>query len=266
MVGIATGFDLAVYHIFDEYSFSPADPPTPPDELEVLRSVDQVVIHSLTMMEKKGRENPHTLFLPNGVDFPLHDRDWPEPRELAGVPHPRVGYTGYLKNQLDWDLISEMVSRHPKLSFIFVGPTQDDPGVREEIERLDKEPNTLFPGMRPVEELPAWVCHFDVCIMPYQNDGYTRYISPLKLHEYLAAGHPVVGTTLPNLTPFEGTITLADSVEEWSQALTKALDPAEHAQDRIDARKEVARAHDWDHLAARLGATLLARLQEKGEG
>jgi glycosyltransferase involved in cell wall biosynthesis len=259
-------FDAAVYHIYDEYSFSTEDPPTSPEELEVLRGVDEVVIHSPTMMEKKGKENPNTLFLPNGVDFTLYDRAWPEPEGLSAIPHPRVGYTGFIKNQLDWELITNLVTGRPEISFVFVGPTREHEGLAGAVGRVEKLPNAHFLGMQPTHGLPAWVQHFDACIMPYSDDGYTRYIYPLKLHEYLATGRPVVATPLPNLRPFEGLISLARGPDEWIAAVDKALTPEEQADAKCEARKDEARIHDWEQLAGRLGEVLLARVHEGSRG
>ena len=83
------------------------------NEAKVIRTADHVFIHSPRLLEKKGDMNPNTTFMPNGVDFEAYSRPRPEPVDLASIPHPRIGYTGVLKKQLDWELLSELCVRRP---------------------------------------------------------------------------------------------------------------------------------------------------------
>jgi hypothetical protein len=96
--------------------------------------------------------------------------------------------------------------------------------------------------------------------MPYRRDDYTKYIYPLKLHEYLASGRPVVGTPLPSIEAFDGAVILANSSEEWSRAITRGLSPAENTPARCEARRHTASLHDWDLLVERIAATIAKRL------
>jgi len=90
------------------------------------------------------------------------------------------------------------------------------------MEGLRGCPNAYFLGGKPVGELVKYPQHFDVCIMPYRNNEYTRYIYPLKLHEYLAGGRPVIGTRIPPLEEFSSIVSLAGIAEEWSSAVEAA--------------------------------------------
>jgi hypothetical protein len=74
-----TSYDLSVYHIDDEYSFSATEMEISPVERGLLESVGQVFIHSPAMMRKKGGLNPHTESVPNGVDFELYATPVAEP-------------------------------------------------------------------------------------------------------------------------------------------------------------------------------------------
>jgi len=127
-----------------------------------------------------------------------------------------------------------------------------------------------FLGPKSVEELSSYPQHFDVCMMPYRVDGYTKYIYPLKVHEFLASGRPVVGTPIRSLQEFSHLITLADTPDAWSIALTDSLGAAANRSERVDARRSVARQHDWNILvwmisrilAERLGAAYLDRFNK----
>jgi UDP-galactopyranose mutase len=247
---------LSLYHIDDEYSFSAEPGPMDPVELRVIQAVDHVFAISPALMERKGGINPHMTFSPEGVDFPAFATPVPEPPDLAAVPHPRIGYTGILKQQLDWPLLRELAARHPEWSFVFVGPTNLRGELRTRLDELSRLPNVHLLGPKTVWNLPAYPQHFDVCTMPYRVDGYTHNIYPLKLHEYLASGRPVVAAAIRSLLDFRGVIALASGVEGWSAALAAALAPAATAPDGVTARREIARAHDWSHVIDRIARTI----------
>ncbi|MFQ5530272.1 MAG: glycosyltransferase, partial [Gemmatimonadota bacterium] len=128
--------------------------------------------------------------------------------------------------------------------------------LRPVVTELETRPNVHFLGEKSSRELARYPQHFDVGIMPYTVDGYTKYISPLKLHEYLAAGKPVVGSSIRTLRDFAHIIGLADGVEEWSRALEKALQPDENLASAREARQTVARAYDWATLTDRVSDVL----------
>jgi glycosyltransferase involved in cell wall biosynthesis len=252
--------DLSCYHVDDEYSFSESATPTPPGEMRLLKQVGQVFIHSTTLLEAKGGINPHTAQIPNGVDYARYAAEVPEPDDLRGIPRPRIGYSGWLKPQLDWGLLHTLAERHPEWSFVFVGPQQHQPEVDANVERLRQLRNVHILGGRPTAALHAYVQHFDVCLMPYEINGYTRFIYPVKVHEYLASGSPVVSSALPNLLEFGSVLTFAGTVDEWSDAIARAI--AMRGDERARrARRDIARQHDWSTLAGRVMSILRTRLQ-----
>lgn len=258
--------DLAVYHIDDEYTFSESDVPIPDQELEVIRRSDMVLVHSPGLMEKKGRINPNTVYVPNGVDYDLYARQHPEPDDLREIPRPRIGYTGYLKKELDWPLLVHLAEAHPEWQLVLVGPVKAHPGIQSHVEELRARGNVHFLGAKTVEELAAYPGHFDVCLMPYRRTAYTDFIFPLKLHEYLAGGAPVVGTPIRTLADFSGVVRLADGPEAWSREVAAALDAGGDASG--DARRErraVARRHDWDRLADLVAGSFLRGLGHEAE-
>lgn len=256
--------DLSCYHIDDEYTFSREDLPVPEREATLLRTVDQVFIHSPALLEKKGHFNPHTAFVPNGVDFDAFARPAPEPADLQRVPHPRIGYAGMLKGQLDWDLLLWLTERHPVWNFVFVGGRSPHPEIETPIRRLRARANVHFLGAKSVEELCGYPQHFDACIMPYRMDEYTRFIYPLKLHEYLASGKPTIGSPIRSLRAYARVLWLPKTAEEWSTALEEALQPVANSEDRTRERRATARRHDWNHITDRVAGLICRRLSERG--
>lgn len=254
--------DLLLYHVTDEYSFSSDDPPTSPQELAMIRRADQIIVHSPGLIEKKASLAPErTAYIPNGVDFESFATPGPEPAELMGIPRPRIGYCGGLKRQLDWELLRTLVDRHRDWHWVFVGHWVDNhTELAATREWLEAQPNVHFTGRVPTQRLGEFPAHFDVGLLPYVSDGYTKYIYPLKLHEYLAAGIPVVGTPIRTLREFPDVVLLADGVEEWSAALESALSAEARNGRTVEGRKDTARAHDWDVLADRVAELVERRL------
>ena len=238
-------------------SFAEIEQPLDRREAELIARVDQVFIHSPALLAKKGHLNPRTAFVPNGVDYVAYSSPAAEPADLAAIPRPRVGYVGMIKEMLDLRLLASLAARHPDWSFVLVGPAR---GSAENMAALAAPPNVHLLGARPVEVLPGYIQHMDVCLLPYRETGYTKFIYPLKLHEYLATGRPVVGAPIPTLRELEGPVTLAHTVEEWSEAITRALGPEGTSPVAVEARRRVAREHDWDRLVGRIARSMLEQL------
>ena len=165
-----------------------------------------------------------------------------------------------LKKQLDWSLILRLSAEHPDWSFVFVGPLDPRLKSNEALRSVSAQRNAYFLGAKPTQELTAYPQHFQVCIMPYRIDGYTKYIYPLKLHEYLASGRPVVASRIPSLQGFEDALSLATTYKEWSGAIERALRPAADSLELRAARQNIAQSHDWDILVRRIAERILQRL------
>jgi glycosyltransferase involved in cell wall biosynthesis len=219
-----------------------------------------VFVHSPGLLERKGRFNVNTQMVSNGVDFRAYSQQYREPLDLAAIPHPRIGYTGWLKKHLDWRLLIHLTDIHPDWSFVFVGPTSPHPEVDKPLQDLKQRRNVYFLGCKSVEDLASYPQHFDVCLMPYVMNDYTKYIYPLKLHEYLAGGRPTVGTRIRTLESFSGLVGLAITPEEWSKAILQALRPDANLPDRVGARQALARKHDWETLVKQIAVTIAQRL------
>src|SRR6202040_822700 len=110
---------------------------------------------------------------------------------------------------LDWPLLLKLTAAHPEWSFVFVGPRKGHAEIDQLLEQLSRQPNVYFLGGKATESLGGYPQHFDVCIMPYLPDDYTKYIYPLKMHEYLASGTPVVSTPIRSVLDFGNVVALA---------------------------------------------------------
>lgn len=252
--------DLSCYHIDDEYTFSPVEQPLSTLEAALIQRVDQVFIHSQGLLDKKGHLNPHTRYVPNGVDYRSYSTPHPEPDDLAKIARPRIGYVGLIKPQLDLGLIEVLAGRHPTWSFVLVGPAPDKEPLVTRVRTLGAMPNVHLLGPKPVSALPAYAQHLDVCLLCYAMDDYTKYIYPMKLHEYLATGRPVVGAPIRSLQAFDDVVMLARTPVEWSAAIAAALEHEARSPSRVAARRAVAQEHDWERIVREISGTMAERL------
>jgi glycosyltransferase involved in cell wall biosynthesis len=253
------GFDFRVYHIDDDYSFATTEQPISPAEASLIRAVDQVIVHSPRLQRNKGGLNPNTALIPNGVDFDAFAAVQPEAPELRAVPHPRIGYVGVIKRQLDLALLLDLAQRRERWSFVFVGPLGHLGEKAELWKALAALPNVYPLGARPARELPAYAQHFDVGQMCYEVNNYTNSIFPLKLNEYLASGRPAVSSRIESVLPFAEVVALADGPEEWESALEQAMQPEANTANAVACRQAVAKGYDWAVLVEQL-----AKLFESG--
>jgi glycosyltransferase involved in cell wall biosynthesis len=253
--------DLSCYHIDDEYTFSSAvRSPIEQRETKLISRVDQVFIHSPALLEKKGKVNPQTALVPNGVDYHAYATPQDEPPDLKPIPHPRMGYVGIIKHQLDLPLLVALAEHHRQWSFVLVGPQRHRGERTALIQQLEHMPNVHLLGGKPVDALPAYVQHMDVCMLCYEVNDYTQFIYPLKLHEYLASGRPVVGSPIRTLQDFAHVIRLARTTDEWSTALNDTLAPTNYSSAQVESRRHIARQYDWNTLVARIARIMCGRL------
>jgi glycosyltransferase involved in cell wall biosynthesis len=253
--------DISCYHIDDEYSFSTVDLPNHPLELQLLRRADLVIVHSARLLEKKGGINPRTTLVPNGVDYAAFATPQAEPSDLASVPRPRIGYVGVIKKQLDLALLVRLAHARPDWSLVMVGPIGNVSGKEQALAELRALPNVHFLGIKRLDALPGYVQHMDVCLMCYDINDYTKYIYPLKLHEYLAAGRPSVASPLEAVLDHADVVMIAHTEEQWLSAIASSLVPSASEQAEVARRQARARLYDWDALAQQVANLMLEPLR-----
>jgi glycosyltransferase involved in cell wall biosynthesis len=258
--------DMSCYQIDDEYSFSDVDLPNDPREVQLLRRADQVIVHSARLLEKKGGINPHTALVPNGVDYTAFATRQAAPPDLAAVPRPRIGYVGVIKKQLDLALLSRIACARPDWSLVLVGPIGNVSGKEHALTDLRALPNVHFLGAKPIDALPAYVQQMDVCLMCYEVNDYTKYIYPLKLHEYLAAGRPSVASRIDAVLDHADVVTIARSDEDWLSGIASSLAPSASGDAEVARRRARARQYDWDVLAQNVTELIRKRLRLPSHG
>jgi teichuronic acid biosynthesis glycosyltransferase TuaH len=217
----------------------------------LIKKSDLVVTNSPYFSDYAAKYNPNSHFIGQGCDIDLYSDDDGSlkiPDELCRIPHPRIGYTGFLTSiRLDIDLLVHVAEQRPEWSLVLVGP--EDQAFKD--SKLHKLSNVYFLGGKPGNELPGYVKGFDVAINPQIINEITNINYPLKLDEYLAMGVPVVATKTWFMNfYFSNDSYLAANKEEYITEITKALaedTPAKH-QERI----KVGRSHSWANFVEKI--------------
>lgn len=252
-------FALTTYHMTDLYSEWGHSADT---DAELLGAVGQTFASSSALFESCSPQTAHCSNLPNGVDYRLFSAPYPMPADLASIPAPRLIYAGVIKRQLRLDLLADLAQRRPSFSFVLVGPISTALGPDPDLARMRQMPNVHLLGPKAVAELPQYLQHGDVGLLPYRLTNYTDHISPMKLYEYLATGIPCVGSPIRPLTEQQHLLDLVTTPDEWLTAIEKHLDGPNRNENEVALRQQVARAFDWDTLAIQYLAVLAQRLQE----
>jgi glycosyltransferase involved in cell wall biosynthesis len=179
---------------------------------------------SRPLYERQRRVNAHTHLVPNGGDYD-HFRAAADraiaASETEGLPRPVIGFAGNLTEaKVDFSLLEQLVLTRD-WTLLLLGPVRCD--AEAALRRLLEHPNAHWLGEQPYQELPRYVAAFDVALIPYASNAYTRSCFPLKLYEYLAAGKPVVASGVPELAGMEPDVVVAESAEAFVAAVDHAL-------------------------------------------
>ncbi len=227
-------------------------------DADLCRTADVVIVPSRALLEKKQPLNPFTHLVPWGVDTALYAQarsaETPTPADLRDLPRPIIGLVGMLDGRrLHTQMLREVALRHPDWSIVLVGRCMPN------LDRspLDPLPNVHFMGFRPVEEVPAYCKAFDVCMIPYMVNEFTRSIMPLKIIEYLATGKPVISTPLPAALECREILRIVHDSSEFEQHVLSALAEGPEA---AEARIARAADYDWDVLTRRRMAAVASSL------
>ena len=242
------GAELVVYDCMDQLAaFRGAPPGLLENERRLLERADVVFTggHSLYRAKQGLHANVHSF--PSSVDvahFRAARAAQAEPDDQAAIPHPRIGHYAVLDERLDTQLVAAIADARPDWQLILLGPV-----VKIAAEDLPRRPNIHYLGRRSYEELPAYLAGWDATFMPFAINEATRFISPTKTPEYLAAGKPVVSTPIADVAHdygSRGLVTIASTPLEFVSALEASLAERDDRQAWLAAVDRHLETMSWD--------------------
>ena len=254
-----------VYDCMDELSgFKGAPPEMKEREAELLRWADIVFTGGQSLYEAKRKQHRNVYAFPSSIDAPHFARARTiacEPVDQASIPGLRVGFFGVIDERMDLELIAAVAAHRPDWHLVLIGPV-----VKIEQAFLPQAANIHYLGMKAYDELPAYISGWELAMLPFARNDSTRFISPTKTPEYLAAGLPVVSTSICDvICPYgnAGVVHIADTPQAFVAAAKRAM--TEDAGERMRRVGALLSQTSWSRTWGRM-AELLDDVVENRRG
>ena len=252
--------DLLVYDCMDELSLFKFAPSQLKElEHQLFECADLVFTggHSLYAAKKHLHSNIHPF--PSSIDyshFSQAQSKQPDPGDQVNIPHPRFGYHGVIDERMDLGYIETIARMRPHWQFIFLGPV-----VKIDEKSLPEMPNLHFLGMKDYQQLPQYLSGWDVAIMPFALNDSTRFISPTKTPEYLAAGKPVISTPINDVIRHYGEVVyIAATPESFVRIVENGVDMSAQWRSKV---KRLLKQNSWDITWASMTELMKTTLMQK---
>jgi UDP-galactopyranose mutase len=239
-----------VYDCMDELSaFRGAPAGLVEQEAQLLRKADVVFTGGPSLYRARQNRHPNIHCIPSSVDvehFGKARRRLAEPEDQASLNHPRLGFFGVIDERFDIPLLDKLARSRPNWQFMMIGPV-----VKIDPRELPKHPNIHYTGARNYASLPAYLSGWDVCLLPFARNDSTRFISPTKTLEYMAAEKPIVSTPIADvIEPYGHIVYHGKTSKEFLAACESALHALpEEKRTRTLAMRKVLAKTSWDATA-----------------
>ena len=215
----------AIYDCMDELSaFKGAHSSLQELEKRLFQHVDLVFTGGQTLFEAKRNQHPAVYPFPSSIDvahFSQARIATTDPLDQGSIPHPRLGFFGVIDERFDIELLDAIATTRPDWHFVMIGPV-----VKIDPNFLPKHPNIHYLGPKKYEELPEYLAGWDVALLLFARNESTKFISPTKTPEYLAAGKPVISTSIQDVVRPYGELELvhiADTPADFLRAAEAVL-------------------------------------------
>ena len=231
-------FETVVYDCMDELSlFKGAPSHLINQEKYLMAYADIIFTGGKSLYESKKQYHSNVYCFPSSVDeehFAQALNGIEVAADIANLPSPIVGYYGVIDERIDLELLHETSKKLPDVSFVMIGPL-----AKIEDADLPKEKNIHYLGMKSYNELPSYLKAFDIAMMPFALNDATKYISPTKTLEYMAAGKPIISTKITDVVrDYSESVSVIENADEFCSAIKslfykKDILAAERGYDKI---------------------------------
>lgn len=251
-----------VYDCMDELSlFKFAPPELIKNEARLFQKANVVFTGGQSLYEAKRRQHKNVWAFPSSIDvahFKQARSINESPSDQSATPSPILGYIGVIDERIDIELIREIAEKRPEWQIIMIGPV-----VKIDEKDLPHNENIHYLGMKDYKDLPRYISGWDVALMPFAINDSTKFISPTKTPEYLAAGKPVISTAIRDVVRSYGEqnlVAIAGTSDEFIKAAEAAL-----REDRTEKMKEVDKflmQTSWDKTFRRMSDLISEAIAE----
>ena len=247
------GFDpaLVIYDCMDELAaFKNAPKQLLQRENALLNIADLCFTGGPSLYQSKRERHANAHCFSSSVDAKHFqkalDRDYSHP-EQAHVARPRLGFYGVIDERFDTDLVRQVAEARPDWQIVLVGPV-----VKIDPANLPRANNIHYMGQRTYDQLPQFLAGWDVCLLPFALNESTRFISPTKVLEYMAAELPSVSTPITDVkVPYGDVVAIADTPEKFIAACERMLAMNDEQKATLrDRMRAIVANTSWDKTAA----------------
>lgn len=250
---------VVIYDCMDELSaFMNAPPALLERERELLGFADLVFTGGPSLFKSKRDRHPDVYCFSSSVDVAHFGQastfdETSQPGDQIAIPHPRLGYCGVIDERIDLQLISNVAVNHPEWQIFMIGPV-----VKIDPQVLPRHANIHYLGSKPYGDLPKYLAGWDVCLMPFARNQSTRFISPTKTLEYMAAEKPIVSTSITDVAePYGEIVSIADDPLAFGDACKNALHESnDEKQHRVQQMRAVLSNTSWDRTVCDMASLI----------
>jgi glycosyltransferase involved in cell wall biosynthesis len=211
----------------------------------VLQESTVSLFTSKALLDDGARYAENHYYVPNGVDVQgFIQKRYKTPEIVKDISGIILGVVGTFDERVDIELLEFILENIEEAILLLVGPIQTSIG------KLGKHPRVLRVGKRRYEEIPSFIKRFDVALIPYRINEVTKAVYPVKLHEYLILGKPVVATDLPELEQFSDIIRIANTKEKYLHLVRLAI--REKDKEIRQKRIKVAKENSWEQRTSQI--------------
>lgn len=248
-------FGKVIYDCMDELSlFKGADPGLVEKEEYLMNAADIVFTGGKSLFESKSSLHKKVYCFPSSVErthFEKALNGIAVPEDLKAIKGPIAGYCGVIDERIDLGLLGKIAAANPNISFVMIGPLakicDDD---------LPKQANLHYFGMRSYHTLPNYLKGMDIAIMPFARNESTRFISPTKTLEYMAAGKPIVSTRIHDVArDYAHCIHIADNADGFSAAL-QGIISRKDSRDTQSLYKDILESTSWESTVRQMESVI----------
>ena len=259
-----------IYDCMDELSaFKDAPRQMVQRETALMKRAQLMLTGGPSLYHAKRPLHPNVRCFPSAVDADhyspataateqSHERAMEAQRQQALISGPRLGFFGVIDERFDIELITAVADAKPNWNIVLVGPV-----IKIPAESIPQRANIYWLGQQPYELLPHLVAQWDVCMLPFALNASTRFISPTKTLEYMAAEKPIVSTPINDVVSLYGdSVAIAATPSEFVAACECALAETDDERfKRIERMRKHVRDLAWDRTAQAIHAEIEAILR-----
>ncbi len=254
---------VVCYHLFDDLARYGGESSAKVEAaLDRIFSRADLVFASSEQLAERYRRWGNVHWIPNGVDYELYASGAPAvPSDLERVPGIRLGYAGTIRAQIDIDLLTSIAAAKPEWSMVLIGDASRSAAESAPFRALRSLPNVHWLGPKEMHLMPAYLSHLHVGLLPYRLDGAAQFCYPLKMHEYLAAGLPVVSSNISAVRTFSSVVRVAHTLPEWIASIEESVRRNDAAL--VAERRQIASENSWDTRVSRISSLIAAAIESR---